>query len=77
MKAETELSRRTNQISSIGEFFNRVTTSYANPNQKNDPKNLSPSPLVNMTYNQFLIDASKLYNKIENRFYVLEADSYI
>jgi len=51
--------------------------SYASPDQKNTPKTLSPSPLVHMTYIQFLVDISKVYEKIETKFFTLEADAYI
>jgi len=50
---------------------------HANPDRKNTPKTLSPSPLVHITYIQFLVDISKVYEKIETKFFTLEADAYI
>jgi len=36
-----------------------------------------PSPLAFMTFIQFLLDFGKLYDNIEIKFTLLEADSYI
>jgi len=47
------------------------------PDQKNIPKTLSPTPLVHMTYMQFLNDASKMHQNIEIKYFPSEADSYI
>jgi hypothetical protein len=78
LKAETEEERRQNKISSMNEFFNEVTTPGGNwLNQVNNPRTLSPSPLVQMIFIQFLVDISKIYKNIRTEFCIFEADAYI
>jgi len=62
----------------MNEFFNEVTTPGGNwLNQVNNPRTLSPSPLVQMIFIQFLVDISKIYKNIRTEFCIFEADAYI
>jgi len=77
LKADTEFLRKKKRILSNDEFFNQITE-FANPDYQNAPKKLTPSPLVQMTYIQFVMDISKIYKKkFENIFFTLEADTYV
>jgi len=76
LKAETELIRSNERINSVKNFYKYVISS-AKPNGFNKPNMLFPTPLILMTFIQILLDAEKLYDNLEIKFSLLEADAYI
>jgi len=50
---------------------------FASPDENNVPSTKSPSPLLQLIFLQFLLDASKVHSKMKVLFSILEADSYI
>ncbi|ORX77602.1 hypothetical protein BCR32DRAFT_302481 [Anaeromyces robustus] len=78
MKMNKKRIQANERIKSVHGFFNKVVSTSLSPNQnlKPDGKNC-PTPLVLMSFIQFLCDSKKLFDKVDVKFSLREADSYI
>ncbi|OUM58023.1 hypothetical protein PIROE2DRAFT_16818 [Piromyces sp. E2] len=79
LKEETINSRETERVKVLHKFFYTLQTKSCSNDTKLRPKGkLCPTPLVMLTYLQYLLDIQKIFpNKFEVRTSPKEADSYI
>lgn len=78
MKLETLIERAGERVSSLNVYYQKIMS----PNNRDSdryfkPSNLCSTPLIRMTYAQFLFDASKYFPQLKVKFSYLEADAYL
>jgi len=78
MKLETLIERASDRVSSLNVYYQKIMS----PNNRDSdryfkPSSLCSTPLIRMTYAQFLFDASKYFPQLKVKFSYLEADAYL